>query len=177
MNSRDLLNVSGAALLSVVAVSVAILFVVPNSEKSFAYIEFDGGYTSLGYISGISYEMEVSITTPSGDVYKEGFDDVVRELSDFGSDTAVVENFTLNITSAYVYSGSAQEFSLILTNDKITSDGSTKGSEWLQMISDLNEKQKTNYRTLAEQSLRFEKAPQGENPFNIIKNLISQFMT
>ena len=53
----------GALSLFLVCAAIALLSIaMPASEKKdYAYIEFDGGYTALGYIAGISYDMNVSI--------------------------------------------------------------------------------------------------------------------
>ena len=53
----------GALSFFLVCAAIALLSIaMPASEKKdYAYIEFDGGYTALGYIAGISYDMNVSI--------------------------------------------------------------------------------------------------------------------
>ena len=54
---------------------------MPTSEKDYAYIEFDGGYTALGYVSGIKYEMDASLKDDEGTVYARGANSVRETLN------------------------------------------------------------------------------------------------
>ena len=164
----------GALSFFLICAAVALLsFAMPSSEKKdYAYIEFDGGYTALGYIAGISYDMGVSIKDDDGEVYASGKASVEQVLNDFDAGSTVKDGLFLEFNNSYEYSGSVSNFSLSINTSKTYSDGNVTADEWLQLINSTESQEKTNYRREAEGNLSFQAAPGGSNPLAFLTNLL-----
>ena len=177
MNPDSMFKFSASALMTVVSLCLLIMVLFPNTtDKSYGYIEFDGGYTALGYISGIKYEMNVSVTDPEGDEVLTGYEAVIADLNNYESANTIQEGWALNFDNGYVFSGSAQTFTLTINNSRMVSDGTLTFGDWLTTIESTMSEEKTDYRLKAEANLNFESAPAGENPLNLLKNIASQFL-
>ena len=114
-------KVSASALMSVISLCLLVMVLFPNTtDKSYAYIQFDGGYTALGYISGIKYEMNVSLTDPEGNEVLTGYDEVTTDLSRYAATDTIQEGWALNLTMpTYASSGSTQTFTLTVNNSSV----------------------------------------------------------
>ena len=164
----------GALSFFLVCAAIALLSIaMPASEKKdYAYIEFDGGYTALGYIAGISYDMNVSIKDDDGEVYASGKESVLKSLNEFGEGSTVIEGLFLEFNNSYEYSGSVTNFSLTINQSKTYSDGTTTADEWIRLINSTEVDEKSNYRREAEGYLDFQAAPGGSNPLAFLTNLL-----
>ena len=177
MSPDSVFKLSASALMTVISLCLLAMLLSPKStEKTYAYIQFDGGYTALGYISGIKYEMNVSVTDPEGNEVLVGYDEVTTDLSGYAPTDTIQDGWALNFNNHYIYSGSTQTFTLTINDSSAVSDGSTTFNDWLETIGTTMMLEKTEYRLKAEANLNFESAPAGENPLNLLKNLASQFL-
>tara|TARA_B100000614_G_C14327575_1_gene403210 strand:+ start:61 stop:588 length:528 start_codon:yes stop_codon:yes gene_type:complete len=173
----NLIDQTVKVALSLFLISLSLLIVsmmMPDSEKKdYAYINFDGGYAALGYISGIKYEMNVSMKDDEGTVYASGKEEVLDVLRDFREGTRIKEGIFLEFDNSYFYSGSVSNFTLTINTRKLYSDGTTPPKNWIINIEAVEQKEKGDYRREALSHLYFESAPGGENPLAFIKNLFN----
>ena len=147
---------------------------MPTSEKKdYAYIEFDGGYTALGYVSGIKYEMDASLKDDEGTVYARGASSVRETLESFDPGSTVKDGIYLEFDNAYVYSGSVTTFTLTINTSKTYSDGTTAPETWLALMDATEADEKSNYRREAESNLDYQAEPGGENPLAFVSNLFN----
>ena len=165
----------GAFSFFLICAAIALLsFAMPTSEKKdYAYIKFDGGYTALGYVSGIKYEMDVSLKDDEGTVYASDLNSVRATLESFDPGSTVKDGIYLEFNNAYVYSGSVTTFTLTINTSKTYSDGTTAPEAWLALMDATEADEKSDYRRKAESNLDFQTEPGGENPFAFISNLFN----
>ena len=164
----------GALSFFLICAAIALLSIaMPSSEKKdYAYIEFDGGYTALGYIAGISYDMSVTIEDDDGEVYASGKEEVVEILNTLEAGETVLEGLFLEFNNSFEYTGSVSDFSLTINQTKSYSDGTTTADEWLSLVNSTEVEEKSNYRREAEGYLDFQAAPGGSNPLAFLTNLL-----
>jgi hypothetical protein len=175
MNDKIFENVNkGALSFFLISAAVALISIaIPASEKKdYAYIEFDGGYTALGYIAGISYDMSVTIEDDDGEVYASGKEEVVEILNTLEAGETVLEGLFLEFNNSFEYTGSVSDFSLTINQTKSYSDGTTTADEWLSLVNSTEVDEKSNYRREAERYLDFQAAPGGSNPLAFLTNLL-----
>jgi hypothetical protein len=175
MNDKIFENVNkGALSFFLISAAVALISIaIPASEKKdYAYIEFDGGYTALGYIAGISYDMSVTIEDDDGEVYASGKEEVVEILNTLEAGETVLEGLFLEFNNSFEYTGSVSDFSLTINQTKSYSDGTTTADEWLSLVNSTEVDEKSNYRREAEGYLDFQAAPGGSNPLAFLTNLL-----
>tara|TARA_A100001015_G_C14762462_1_gene621987 strand:+ start:245 stop:775 length:531 start_codon:yes stop_codon:yes gene_type:complete len=165
----------GAMSFLSIALSIGVLsFSFPSEKKEYAYINFDGGYTALGYISGIEYEMDVSIEDDDGEVYASGKSEVIDILRSFDAGSTVKEGLFLKFNNGYVYTGSVTNtFTLRINTDKKYSDGTTTPESWISLVETTERSEKSNYKEEAEANLDYRAAPGGENPLAFVSNLFN----
>ena len=165
----------GAFSFFLICAAIALLsFAMPTSEKKdYAYIEFDGGYTALGYVSGIKYEMDASLKDDEGTVYASGANSVRETLESFDPGSTVKDGIYLEFDNAYVYSGSVTTFTLTINTSKTYSDGTTAPETWLALMDATEADEKSNYRREAESVLDYQAEPGGENPLAFVSNLFN----
>ena len=158
-----------------VCAAIALLsFAMPTSvKKDYAYIEFDGGYTALGYVSGIKYEMDASLKDDEGTVYASGADSVRSTLESLDAGSFVKDGIYLEFDNAYVYSGSVTTFTLTINTTKTYSRGGVLPETWLELMDAIEAEEKSNYRRKAESYLDFQAEPGGENPLAFFSNLFN----
>ena len=176
MNDKifDYIN-KGAMSFLLIALSIGVLsFSFPSEKKEYAYLNFDGGYTALGYISGIKYEMDVSIEDDDGEVYASGKSDVISILRSFDAGSTVKEGLFLEFNNAYVYTGSVTNtFTLRINTSKEYSDGTTTPDSWISLIEVTELLEKEDYIEKAEANLDYRAAPGGENPLQFLASLLN----
>ena len=164
----NLIDQTVKVALSLFLISLSLLIVsmmMPDSEKKdYAYINFDGGYAALGY---------VSMKDDEGTVYASGKEEVLDVLRDFREGTRIKEGIFLEFDNSYFYSGSVSNFTLTINTRKLYSDGTTPPKNWIINIEAVEQKEKGDYRREALSHLYFESAPGGENPLAFIKNLFN----
>ena len=165
----------GAFSFFLICAAIALLsFAMPTSvKKDYAYIEFDGGYTALGYVSGIQYEMDASLKDDEGTVYARGAVSVRETLESFDPGSTVKDGIYLEFDNAYVYSGSVTTFTLTINSSKTYSDGTTAPETWLALMDETEAEEKLNYRRKAESNLDYQAEPGGENPLAWVSNLLN----
>ena len=165
----------GAMSFLLIALSIGVLsFSFPSEKKEYAYLNFDGGYTALGYISGIEYVMDVSIEDEDGEVYESGKSEVIDLLRSFDAGATVKKGLFLKFNNAYVYSGSVtNKFTLTINTDKKYSDGSTTPESWISLVETTELLEKLNYKEKAEANLDYRAAPGGENPLQFLASLLN----
>lgn len=165
----------GAMSFLLIALSIGVLsFSFPSEKKEYAYINFDGGYKALGYITGIEYEMDVSIEDDDGEVYASGKSEVIDVLRSFDAGSTVKEGLFLKFNNGYVYTGTAaNSFTLRINTDKKYSDGSTPPESWISLVETTERFEKSNYKEEAEANLDYRAAPGGENPLQFLASLLN----
>ena len=165
----------GALSIFLISLSllIASMMITDAEKKDYAYIEFDGGYMALGYISGITYEMNVSMKDDEGKVYASGKEKVLDLLKGVAEETPIKEGVFLEFDNSYIYSGSVSPFTLKINANKDYSDGTTLPQSWISIVIETERLEKTGYRQKAFSNLYFESAPGGENPLAFIKNLFN----
>jgi len=165
----------GAISFLLITLSIGVLsFSFPSEKKEYAYLNFDGGYTALGYISGIKYEMDVSIEDDDGEEYASGKSDVIELLRSLDAGSTIKEGLFLKFNNAYVYSGSVTNtFTLRINTNKVYSDGTTTPESWIAKINSTELAEKNDYVEKAEANLDYRAAPGGENPLQFLASLLN----
>ncbi len=167
--------VKGALSIFLISLSllIASMMITDAEKKDYAYIDFDGGYSALGYISGIQYEMNVSMKDDEGKVYASGKEKVLNLLKGVDEGTPIIEGVFLEFDNSYVYSGSVQTFNLKINTNKYYSDGTALPQSWISNIETAERVEKDGFKQKALSHLFFESAPGGANPLAFIKNLFN----
>lgn len=174
---KNLMDVTVKGSLSIFLITLSLLclgvIITEEEKKDYAYINYDGGYSALGYISGIQYEMNVSMEDDEGEDYAGNKEEVLDTLKSFGANDTIKQGIFLKFNNSYEYTGSVRNFTLRINTEKYYSDGTTKPESWLEMIESTERNEKSNYKRQATSNLSFESAPGGENPLAFIKNLLN----
>ena len=172
---ENLMDATVKGSLSVLLIILSLLglgkIVNEGIKKDYAYINYDGGYSALGYISGIRYVMNISMENDEGQNYASNKEEALDLLKSFGQNDTIKLGIFLKFNNAYEYSGSTSNFTLTINTNKYYSDGTTTAEYWLEMIERIERVEKGNYRADAYSYLYFESAPWDENPLVFIKNL------
>ena len=168
------LTVKGSLSIFLITLSLLCLgkIITKEEKKDYAYINYDGGYTALGYISGINYEMNVYMEDDEGQNYAGNRKEVLDVLKSFNANDTIKKGIFLKFNNAYKYSGSVKDFTLRVNTSKNYSDGTIKPESWLEMIESTELDEKSDYKQKATSNLYFESAPGGQNPLAFIKNLL-----
>ena len=167
--------VKGALSIFLISLSllIASMMITDAEKKDYAYINFDGGYSALGYISGIHYVMNVSMKDDEGKVFASGKEEVLEVLRGVGEGTPINEGVFLEFDNSYIFSGSVQPFTLGINSDKTYSDGTALAQSWISNVVETERLEKDDYKQKALSHVYFESAPGGENPLAFIKNLFN----
>ena len=106
--------VKGALSIFLISLSllIASMMITDAEKKEYAYVNFDGGYSALGYIAGIQYVMDVSMKNDEGQVFASGKEEVLEVLRGVGEGTPINQGVFLEFDNSYLYSGSVQTFNL-----------------------------------------------------------------
>jgi len=172
---NDLMNnvLKGALSIFLIVLALSIFtFALPDAkDKDYAYVNYDGGYTALGYIAGIEYQFNVTMEDDSGEIYADGKSEVIELLNSFEAGTVIRKGVFLKFNNAYKYKGSVQDFTLRINTDKYYSDGEVLPSAWESRINSTESLEKNNYKKNALSYLDLEPAPGGSNPLAFIKNM------
>ena len=167
--------VKGALSIFLISLSllIASMMITDAEKKEYAYVNFDGGYTALGYIAGIQYVMDVSMKNDEGQVFASGKEEVLEVLRGVGEGTPINEGVFLEFDNSYVYSGSVQAFTLKFNTNKYYSDGTALPESWISNVIETERLETAGYKQGALSHLYFESAPEGENPLAFLKNLFN----
>lgn len=149
-------QVSASALMLTGAIAI-LSFISTNNNKDYATLDYDGGWTSLGYIEGIDYESRVTVSGADGEVYFDGLDDAISELKKIGNGQ-VKDGLILKYTPKYEYKGSERNFTLNLATVTRKTNGLT-GFAFAKVIQELEDRNKLSYKTEALSELDFKKSP------------------
>ena len=167
--------VKGALSIFLISLSllIASMMITDAEKKEYAYVNFDGGYSALGYIAGIQYVMDVSMKNDEGQVFASGKEEVLEVLRGVGEGTPINEGVFLEFDNSYLYSGSVQTFTMKINSDKTYSDGTVMPQSWISNVIETERLEKDGYKQKALSYVFFESAPGGENPLAFLKNLFN----
>ena len=168
---NNILKGALSIFLIVLALSIFIFAMPDTKDKDYAYVNYDGGYTALGYIAGIEYQFNVTVEDDYGEIYAEGKSEVIELLNSFEEGTLIRKGVFLKFNNAFEYQGSLQDFTLRINTDKHYSDGEVLPSAWERRINSTESLEKNNFKKNALSYLDFESAPGGSNPLAFIKNM------
>ena len=172
---NDLMNniLKGALSIFLIVLALSIfIFAMPDTkDKDYAYVNYDGGYTALGYIAGIEYQFNVTVEDDYGEIYADGKSEVIELLNSLDEGALISKGVFLKFNNAFEYQGSVQDFTLTINTDKHYSDGEVLPSAWERRINSTESLEKNNFKKNALSYLDFESAPGGSNPLAFIKNM------
>lgn len=149
-----------------ISLSILLLAIVPilpdqKAEKNYAYVDHEGGYTAIGYISRQELYTDASITgIPSGGIY--GISDVRSFLeSALVNDVNATINpgISLYADAGLQWTGSAGDMKLTGHRITLKSDDTPHVRDWLAALVEVESNNELNYETTASRALRYEKAP------------------
>ena len=66
-------------------------------------VNYDGGYTALGYIAGIEYQFNVTMEDDSGEIYADGKSEVIELLNSFEAGTVIRKGVFLKFYACLTY--------------------------------------------------------------------------
>jgi len=137
-----------------------VVFTTGGTDKNYAAVQFDGGYTKIGVIYEERVVSEATITLDDELIYQGDINDVIawiQENSD-PSDTWK-EGVHLSASTAIAWSASRQDFELTTDTYDVTSDGTLAPVGEIGTLEAMLDEAKSNRELMSSQSLTFSKDP------------------
>ena len=173
--ASNILKISISSFFLLLTAFIAVKALPPSPEENYAFIDFDGGFTALGYVSGVRVEFTANLYSADGEEISDDRDEILEILEDAASPepprlSTISEGIRLTTAATYVFTASLQNFRLNFDNTELTSNGQTEASDMLSHLLVTETEAKRDARTRSLAQLRFETEPPQENIFNVLVN-------
>lgn len=152
-----------ARVLSTSILVIGILIVVfatGTTDKNYATVNFDGGYSKIGVIYSERVQSEAELTF-NGDIIVEGdINDVISWIKDNSEDTSTWnEGVNLTASTSIQWIASRQDFTLTLDNYSIDADGTLLAKSQIAVLEEMLSDAKLRRESTSLSSLSFTKDP------------------
>jgi len=152
-----------ARVLSTSILVIGILIVVfatGTTDKNYATVNFDGGYSKIGVIYSERVESEAELIF-NGEVIVEGdINDVISYIqNNLNEGDVFFEGVSLTVTTSIRWIASRQDFILTTDNYSIVSDGKLNAYEQITILEKMLSDAKLGRESTSLSSLSFTKDP------------------
>ncbi|MDA7793357.1 hypothetical protein N8985_04525 [Glaciecola sp.] len=152
-----------ARVLSTSILVIGILIVVfatGTTDKNYATVNFDGGYSKIGVIYSERVESEAELTF-NGDIIVEGdINDAISYIqNNLNEGDVFFEGVSLTATTSIKWIASRQDFTLSTDNYSIVSDGKLNAYEQITVLEKMLSDAKLGRESTSLSSLSFIKDP------------------
>jgi hypothetical protein len=146
---------------SILVVGILIVvFATGSTDKNYATVNFEGGYSKIGIIYSEEVQSEAELIYDGATVVEGDINDLISYIqNNLKEGDVFFEGVNLTASTSIYWSASRQNFTLTTDNYSITSDGTLNAYEQISVLEKmLSDAQKGRETTVAS-ALSFSKDP------------------